>query len=373
MEVFFPMALALPYLGNSSNPSAVAIALDPIPAHGQLRRYMNRGMIVTKIWAGALAALLAVPALSQSAAQSTPNPNQPPPHTLPYPDLGSGESRVERRKSYELSPELQRGVSAAQIREQQRRLDTALSTLSPQTPGTPDAYVLTIALDSDPVFAREAREAARVLSARYGAQTRTLTLAGPDGTRDDAPHGSITALLLAISHIGGQMDASEDVLVLYTTSHGFDLGLTYHYGDSGYGVLSPAKLKAALEEAGIKRRVLILSACYSGVFVPALASPDTAILTAAASTRTSFGCVAENDWTFFGDALINRALRQPVALDEAARMASRSVAEWEAKARFLASLPQVSIGAEAKAWLPAIEARKPPIATAPVGRPAFAE
>jgi len=32
--------------------------------------------------------------------------------------------------------------------------------------------------------------------------------------------------------------------------------------------------------------VLILSACYSGVFVPVLASPDTAILTAAASTRT---------------------------------------------------------------------------------------
>jgi Peptidase C13 family len=322
--------------------------------------------------------MLAAPALSQSSAQSslhpTPlDPNQPPPHILPYPDLGSGESRAERRKSYDLSPELHRGVSAAQIREQQRRLDTALAALAPQQPGTPDAYVLTIALDSDPVFAREAREAARVLSARYGAQSRTLTLAGPDGTRDDAPHGSITALLLAISHLGGQMDASEDVLVLYTTSHGMDLGLAYHYGDSGYGVLSPSKLKAALEEAGIKRRVLILSACYSGVFVPALASPDTAILTAAASTRTSFGCVAENDWTFFGDALINRALRQPVALDEAAKIASRSVAEWEAKARFLASLPQVSIGEGAKAWLPAIEARKPQVASAPVGRPAFAE
>jgi hypothetical protein len=169
------------------------------------------------------------------------------------------------------------------------------------------------------------------------------------------------------------MDNREDVLVLYTTSHGYDLGLTYHYGDSGYGVLSPAKLKAVLEEAGIKRRVLILSACYSGVFVPVLASPDTAILTAAASTRSSFGCVAENDWTFFGDALINRALRQPVALDEAARMASRSVAEWEAKARFLASLPQVSIGKDVASWLPALEAASPRIASAPVGRPAFDE
>lgn len=325
---------------------------------------MNRGAVI----AGVLAALLAAPALSQSSA---PNPNQPPPHTAPWPDLGSGESRAERRASYAAGPELQRGLSAAQIREQQQRLDKALAALAPQQPGLPDAYVLTIALDSDPVFAREAREAGRVLGARYGAQGRTLVLAGPDGTRDDAPHGSISALVLALSHVGGLMDPAEDVLVLYTTSHGLDLGLAYHYGDTGYGILSPARLKAALEEAGIRRRVLILSACYSGVFVPVLASPDTAILTAAASTRTSFGCAAENDWTFFGDALINRALRQPVALEEAARMAGRSVAEWESRARFLASLPQVSIGAEARAWLPRIEGRMPRIASAPVGKPAF--
>ncbi|MBU2587469.1 MAG: C13 family peptidase [Alphaproteobacteria bacterium] len=329
---------------------------------------MNKGAII----AGALAALLTVPVLSQSAAQpSATNPNQPPPHTAPFPDLASGEGQAERRKSYEFSPELQRGVSAAQIREQQRRLDTALGALAPQRPGVADAYVLTIALDSDPVFAREAREAARVLGARYAAQGRTLTLAGPDGARDDRPHGSITALLLALSHVGSVMDSSEDVLVLYTTSHGSDIGLAYHYGDSGYGILSPTKLKSALEEAGIRRRVLIISACYSGVFVPALASPDTAILTAAAATRNSFGCVAENDWTYFGDALINRALRQPVALDEAARMAGRSVAEWETEARFLASLPQVSIGAGVNQWLTAIEVGKPQVASALVGRPAF--
>ena len=119
--------------------------------------------------------------------------------------------------------------------------------------------------------------------------------------------------------------------------------------------------------------MLILSACYSGVFVPALASPDTAILTAAAATRSSFGCVAENDWTFYGDALINRALRQPVPLDEAARMAGCAVAEWETRAQFLASLPQVRIGPEVGGWLAVLEAKAPRIASAPVGRPAFDE
>lgn len=335
---------------------------------------MHRGGIVTRFGAGMVAALLALPALSQSTPQTpAPNPFQPPPHTLPFPDLGSGKTREERRKSFELSPELHRGIPAAAMRAQARRLDTALATLQPQRPGTPDAYVLTVALDSDPVFAREAREAARVLAARYGAEGRTLTLAGPDGTRDELPHGSITALLLAIGHLGTVMDGREDVLVLYTTSHGDEMGLAYHYGDSGYGVLAPVGLRDALAEAGIARRVLILSACYSGVFVPVLASPDTAILTAAASTRSSFGCHAENDWTFFGDALVNRALRQPVSLEEAARMASRSVAEWEARARFLASLPQVSIGAGAKGWLPQIEAGMPRQPSRPVGRPSFTE
>ena len=319
------------------------------------------------IIAGLVAALLGAPALSQSAPAA---PRDPPPHTMPYPDLASGKTDAERRRSYELSPELHRAVSPAQIRAQRQRLDAALEALAPQRAGTSDAYVLTIALDSDPVFAREAREAGRVLAARYGAMGRTLTLAGPDGTADDFPHGSITALLLAIAHLGTVMDGKEDVLVLYTTSHGADIGLAYHYGDSGYGVLSPATLRSALADAGIARRVLIISACYSGVFVPVLASPDTAILTAAASTRSSFGCVAENDWTFYGDALINRALRQPVALEEAARMAGRAVAGWEARSGYLASLPQVSIGAGARGWLPVIEAGMPRQAGKPVGRPA---
>ena len=205
---------------------------------------MNRGAIIGGFWAGALAALLAVPAVSQSSPQAA-SALQPPPHTLPYPDLASGETEAERRRSYELAPELHRGVSPAAIRAQGRKLDAALAQLQPQTPGTSEAYVVSIALDSDPVFAREAREAARVLSARYGAQGRTLVLAGPDGRQDDAPQGSITALLLSLAHVGSLMDGAEDVLVLYTTSHGMDLGLAYHYGDTGYGILSPARLKAA--------------------------------------------------------------------------------------------------------------------------------
>ncbi|MEL7197315.1 MAG: C13 family peptidase [Pseudomonadota bacterium] len=321
----------------------------------------------------AVASLFAVPAISQSSASQQDNSNQPPAHTVAVPDLSSGKTRSERLKSFENAPQLQRGFEAKDLLEQRRRLDAALGAIQPQRPGLVDVYVVTVALDSDPVFAREAREAGRVLARRYDANGRTLTLAGPDGTRDDLPRGSIDTLLVSLAAIAEKMDADEDVLVMYSTSHGIQMGLAYHYGDEGFGVLSPAKLAETLDQLGIKRRVLILSACYSGVFIPALKSDDTAILTASAATRTSFGCEAENDWTFYGDAMINRALRKPQPLADAAQEAARTVAGWEINQRLLASLPQSSIGSGVSDWLPALEARMPQTASAPVGRPAVPE
>lgn len=313
------------------------------------------------------AAVLASPAPADDAAVAVTSV-EPPEHTLPFPNLAVGKTARERRASFDAAPQMQRGFGAVHILEQRRRLDLALARLQPQRPGVVDAYVLTIALDSDKVFAREARESGRVLRARYDGAGRTLTLAGPDGERDDLPHGSIDALTVSLAAIAEKMDREEDVLVLYSTSHGLDLGLAYHYGDQGYGILSPAHFQKVLDEIGIKRRILIISACYSGVFVPKLASPDTAIMTAAAGNRTSFGCEPDSEWTFFGDALINRALRKPQTLSKASLEANLKVAEWETSKRLLASLPQTVIGDGVKAWLPSLEARMPTTASEPVGR-----
>ncbi|MEM7688327.1 MAG: C13 family peptidase [Pseudomonadota bacterium] len=321
--------------------------------------------------AGLIGLLAAVPATPQSQLSEPKGPNQPPEHAAPYPNLATGKTRKQQRQSYESGPQLQRGVPARAMLEQRRRLDAALARLSPHRSGTVDAYVVSIALDSDPVFAREAREAGRVLERRYDAKGRTLVLAGPDGASDEHPQGSIDALIVSLARIAELMDGEEDVLVMYTTSHGLDLGLAYHYGDNGYGVLSPARFKSVLEELGIKRRILFLSACFSGVFVKPLASPDTAIFTAAAANRSSFGCEAENDWTFYGDALINNALRSPVPLKQAGEQAVNLVAKWEVERRLIASLPQTRIGKRVSDWLPALEARMPQTATRPVGRPAI--
>jgi hypothetical protein len=291
-------------------------------------------------------------------------------HVKDWPPLVAG-NEGDAAEDLALGPVLERGRSARAMLADHRRLDAALAALAPQRKGVVDAYVVSVALDSDPVFAREAREAGKVLGRRYDAAGRTLVLAGRPGRgANDLPNGSLESLTLALARVAELMDKSEDVLILYTTSHGAPVGIAYHDGDQGYGILAPKRLAALLDELGIHRRVLLLSACYAGVFVPMLADPDTALVTAASSQRTSFGCRAENDWTFFGDALINHALRKPQGLEAAASEARDTISRWEVANQLPASNPQVAIGDGVAAWLGPLEARMPKAATAPVGAPA---
>jgi hypothetical protein len=295
---------------------------------------------------------------------------QAPRHSAPSP-LTNG-SRMEVMARADSGTQIERDRAPAAELDEHRKLDRALRALAPQRPGTVDAYVVSIALDSDPVFGREARVAGDVLRRRYGALGRTIVLAGSDGAAPSPlPRGSPTTLAITLARIAELMNKEEDVLVLYTTSHGAPFGLYYNDGDNGYGAISPNRMAAMLDGLGLRNRLLILSACYSGVFVPRLQSDSSVIVTAASSDRSSFGCLAENDWTFFGDAMINHALRKAQSLGAAFAEANGLVAGWEAQFQVPASRPQFFLGAGAGRWLDPLERRTPRIATEPVGRPAL--
>ncbi len=254
-----------------------------------------------------------------------------------------------------------------------RRLAKALGGVAPQRKGVVDAYVVAVGLDSDPVFGRETREAAKVLARRYDAVGRTIVLAGTDGAAESThPRASPEAVGAALARVAEAMDPREDVLILYLTAHGGPFGVVYNDGDQGYGAISPYRLWSTLRELGIERRMVLVSACYAGVFVPLLATPDSVVVTAASWDRTSFGCMADNDWTFFGDALVNRALRKPQPIAAAFDEARGLIGGWEAGARLTPSQPQIAVGAAAGRWLAALDARTPKVATAPVGKPATA-
>ena len=250
-----------------------------------------------------------------------------------------------------------------------RRLDAALDALKPQRPGVVDAYVVVVALDGDPVFSREAREAGRVLARRFDAAGHTVVLANDEGSSKADALGSPETLALALARVSELMDKQEDVLVLYSTSHGEpDVGLVYRDRQRGAGVISPPRLASMLSSLGVRNRLLILQACFSGQFVPALKDTSTIVVTAAAADRSSFGCQAGNDWTFFGDALVNHALRQPLPLDIQLQRASALIAAAESRNDLTPSNPQVSTGAETAKWLSALEQREPQTTSEPVGQ-----
>lgn len=297
---------------------------------------------------------------------------QPPQHTRPAPLVASaGETGLIELADQGGAIEHDRAPHW-QLAEH-RRLFSVLNGLAPQRKGTVDAYVVAAALDSDPVFGREAREASKVLGRRYDAERRTIVLAGTDGSAESTlPMGSPANLDAVLARVAELMDPAEDVLILYLTSHGARFGIVYNDADQGFGAISPRRMWSTLSQLGIRNRLILISACYAGVFVPILSSDTTAIITAASSERTSFGCQSDNDWTFFGDALINRALRKPQPLAAAAAEATRTIAGWEREASLEPSEPQVSIGKGAVRWLAMLDARAPALASAPIGRPANA-
>lgn len=88
--------------------------------------------------------------------------------------------------------------------------------------------------------------------------------------------------------------------LVYFTSHGNPRGIVL-----GKGMFSPAQMAALLGEAcGARPTVAVVSACFSGVFMPALAGPNRLVMTAAREDRSSFGCQEDVTYTFFDDCFL---------------------------------------------------------------------
>jgi hypothetical protein len=257
-----------------------------------------------------------------------------------------------------------------QIAADKQQTERAVAALQPQRKGIVDGYVVVVALDTDTVFNREAREAGRVLARRFDAVGRTIVLAEDEGADRASAPGTTKDLAVALTEIAQIMDRREDVLILYTTSHGVpQQGLVYKNSKRGMALIGPDLFAMLINSLNVKNKLLMLQACYSGQFVPVLQSPSTIVVTAAADDRSSFGCQAGNDWTLFGTALINHAFRQPLPLDVQFRRATALIAAAEDRAKLLPSNPQVSIGEDTGAWVNALDEREPKDGTHPVGQP----
>jgi Peptidase C13 family len=234
----------------------------------------------------------------------------------------------------------------------------ALAQIAPSRSGIAEVYFVGMAAFAEQdVFKREVVSAKAIMDARFDTQERSTLLINHRDTVSTQPLANATNLAKILAGIGRAMDPDKDLLVLYVTSHGTNGRIAVSFPDFGLNALTPERLAAILDQSGIKNRVVILSACHAGSFVPALAHPGTLVLTAAHADKTSFGCSNEREWTYFGDALFNHALRKTTSFVEAFHDASRIVGTWEAAQKLTPSEPQISLGSTIGATLDAVHDR----------------
>jgi peptidase C13-like protein len=233
-----------------------------------------------------------------------------------------------------------------------------LERLAPQRPGTVDLYAILVGGDgSEDVFRKEVGDVRRVLEDRFDAAGRTVTLVNSRASAE--PEATLHSLAYALKHVAAKMDRNEDVLFLHLTTHGGSnhvLVLQHPAVSELYG-LSPQYLKALLDQAGIRFRVVVVSACYSGAFVPPLASANALVITAASSARQSFGCGNDSQITEFSRSFYLKALQQTRSFAAAARTATQIVHELERARGRKHSYPQMRLGAAIEEPLRSLEQR----------------
>lgn len=237
-------------------------------------------------------------------------------------------------------------------------VESELAHLEAGRPGVTDLYFVGFAgYGSQDVFMKEVRFAETLFADRFDTDGRQIALINNRATLDDLPLASGSNLRLALKGIGERMDRDEDVLFLFLTSHGSPGLLATDFWPMQLNDLTPGELRAALDEAGIRWRVIVVSACYSGSFIDDLQNEETLIITAARKDRTSFGCSDEADFTYFGRAFLDQALHETRSFIDAFGRASQAIAVREEEEGITPSQPQIRIGGQVRGKLLELEKR----------------
>jgi hypothetical protein len=238
-------------------------------------------------------------------------------------------------------------------------LERELAAIESERPGTADVYVVAAALYAgEDVFMKEIRMITALLKERFDAAGRIVTLVNNAKTLHAHPVASRTSLARSLQHLGEVMNVDEDVLILYLTSHGSEKHeLAVDFRPIRFAPIDPTAVKAALDESGIRWRVIVVSACYSGGFVDALKNDNTLVITASSADRQSFGCGSASDATYLAEALFGQALATTHSFEDAFGRARALIEQWEREKGFTASQPQMHAGPAIRAKLGEIEQR----------------
>ncbi|GAC1599319.1 MAG: hypothetical protein NVS3B2_00240 [Ramlibacter sp.] len=237
----------------------------------------------------------------------------------------------------------------------------SVDALAPQRVGVQDVYGLVFApYAEEEVFLRESSMVVKVLEQRFDAAGRVLQLVNNPATNASLPWATPLNLGRAIEALAARMDREHDLLVVYLTSHGAsNFHLAASHGPLQVDSVTPEQLRKLLDDAGIRNRVIAISACFSGGWVAPLAGPTTLVMTAADATHTSYGCGRRSELTFFGRAVFDEQLRKSHSFEDAFAAAVPVIRQREVEGHkpdgF--SNPQISVGTQIRPFLQSLAQR----------------
>ena len=245
--------------------------------------------------------------------------------------------------------------------EQEALLKEKMASVAAQRKDRNEVYGLVFApYASEDVFLRESTMVSAVLRDRFDTGDRIIHLLNHGGTTKTHPWATTRNLEKSVQALAGKMDLEKDVLVVYLTSHGgSDFKLAASHWPLEMEPLTPQALKIVLDKAGVRNRVIAISACYAGGWADVLVNDTTLVMTAADATHTSYGCGARSDLTYFGRAVFDEQLRKTHSFEQAFNLAVPIIKQREIEAEkpdgF--SNPQIRIGTQIRPLLKKLEQR----------------
>jgi len=270
---------------------------------------------------------------------------------LIYKELIDGVSKVDGRWEYGrlidggdavkiFSPE---EVTEHALYKESNELQRTLDSLQISDPQKIELYSLVVAgYGTEEVFHRESKFIETLFNSQYGNRATAIYLANSQRSLAEHPFATRTSISAAVARIAERMDKEQDIFFLYVTSHGSkDKKIALNHNGLALADIDAKWLGNLLKATGIKHRVVVLSACFSGGFIDDLKDPYSLIMTAAAADKTSFGCADDSLFTYFGKAYFKESLKPGVDFEQAFYQAKELVESWEKEQKITVSNPQI--------------------------------
>lgn len=235
-------------------------------------------------------------------------------------------------------------ITEAVLYNQNRLLENSINNIQQESSDAIDMYFLGVAgYGSEAVFRREVLYIKDYFDRNLDTDGKSMVLINDRQTIDEYPLATRTSIKMSLESIAEKMDKQNDILFVYLSSHGSeDHELSLNQPGLKVADISAEAIADTIKSIPIAWKVIVISACYSGGFVPYLEDEKTLVITAAAKDKTSFGCKDENEFTYFGEALFKDALPASDSFASAFEKAREIVKKRETDEDYTFSDPQIS-------------------------------